>query len=95
MSEKSITKNNSETLIIRDNYNIKDSKIKLPDVKKKGVDALMSFKAIMTVVDRHRDFDPSDFGHPEPYIPLISLATPLAIKIAPMIQYILMSAHQM
>ena len=49
----------------------------------------------MTVVDRHRDFDPSDFGHPEPYIPLISLATPLAIKIAPMIQYILMSAHQM
>lgn len=94
MSEKIITKNNSETLIIRDNYNIKDSKIKLPDVKKKGVDALMSFKAIMTVVDRHRPFEPSDFV-PETFIPLISLATPLAIKIAPMVQYVLMNAHQM
>ena len=86
----------SETLAIRENYNITDSKIKLPDVKKqnKGVDALQSFKAIMKVVDRHRPYEPSDFV-PETFIPLISLAMPLAIKFAPMVQYVLMNTHQM
>lgn len=38
--------------------------------KKKGVDALRSFKAIMTVVDKHRPYEPSDFVK-EYYIPNI------------------------
>lgn len=36
----------------------------------KGVDALRSFNAIMTVVDRHRPYEPSDFIK-EYYIPNI------------------------
>ena len=31
------------------------------EMEKKGVDAMRSFEAIMTVVDRHRPFEPSDF----------------------------------
>lgn len=38
--------------------------------KEKGVDALRSFKAIMTVVDKHRPYEPSDFVK-EYYIPNI------------------------
>lgn len=37
---------------------------------KRGVDALRSFKAIMTVVDKHRPYEPSDFVK-EYYIPNI------------------------
>lgn len=37
---------------------------------RKGVDALRSFKAIMTVVDKHRPYEPSDFVK-EYYIPNI------------------------
>lgn len=29
--------------------------------KKKGINALVSFDAILTVVDRHRRYEPSDF----------------------------------
>lgn len=31
------------------------------EMEKKGIDAMRSFEAIMTVVDRHRPFEPSDF----------------------------------
>ena len=88
----------SET--IKENYNIKDSKI---DLKKRGsekktVDALVSFEAIMKVVDKHRPFEPSDFVK-EYYIPNICLAAPLAVgaavKIVQLAQCFLMNTHQM
>lgn len=57
-----------------------------------------TFEAIRRVNAR-RPFDPSDFGHPEPYIPYISLAMPLAvgtaIKMMPLIQSFLMNTYQM
>lgn len=36
--------------------------------KKKGVDACMSFRAIMKIVDKHRPYEPSDFVK-ESFIP--------------------------
>lgn len=85
---------------IKENYNIKDSKIKVKKRggKKKTVDALISFKAIAAVMDKHRPYEPADFVK-EYYVADICLATPLAVsaamKIAPMVQYFLMNVHQM
>jgi hypothetical protein len=57
---------------ITENYDIKDSKIDITklDKPKRGVDALMSFKAIMRVVDKHRPYEPADFIK-EYYVPQI------------------------
>ncbi len=72
MFEKNCQKNSSEKLAIKENYDIKDSKIDITksDKNNRGVDALMSFKAIMKVVDRHRPYEPSDFVK-EYYVPQI------------------------
>lgn len=85
---------------IKENYDIKPSKINLKKRggEKKTVDALMSFKAIAAVMDKHRPYEPADFVK-EYFIADICLAAPLAVgaamKVAPMVQYFLMNAHQM
>ena len=72
MFEKNYQENSSENLTIKENYDIKDSKIDMTklDKPKKGVDALMSFKAIMQVVDKRRPYEPFDFVK-ETFIPQI------------------------
>ena len=97
---KEVKKGASMSKTIKENYDIKPSKIKLKkrDGKKKTVDALMSLKAIVAVMDKHRPYESADFVK-EYFIADICLAAPLAVgaamKVAPMVQYFLMNTHQM
>jgi hypothetical protein len=47
----------------------------------KGINALKSFDAIMTVVNRHRPYEPSDFV-PESFIPDLVVALLMAVNVA-------------
>ena len=93
---------------ITENYDIKDSKTKkqtageedvLSDEELESILSLPVFDFARYATRIVRPYGSGDFTNKEYFIPDLSLAVPLAIgaamKFAPMVQYVLMNAHQM
>jgi len=100
MFEKNHQKNISEKLVIKENYNIDIKKLKIQEQQNERDPLEDPVWDVCRFTQRVvHPWSDRDFKRQWGMIPDLSLAAPLAIgaamKIAPMVQYVLMNVHQM